>query len=732
MNRSHEAIPGIGKPMRLLRSPKMLMRRNVMAHSKLEIKQVYKLLQEVLQQNKEKVVQLLRSGVPGLINLTEPNDGIGALHLAALNNYLEMAQLLLSLYAHPDIQNKYGQSAIMMAAKLGHVDMVALLANNQANMTLVDKEGKGILFYCISPTKTHKQIWEIVLNNNINVNNIAYSGRSAFMFACEHGKDCEKLCLQLLERGADPNVADPLSGRTPLMEAVRLGSLTVVREILQRGGNPNVVDKQKLSAAHIAAEGFIEALILLSAYSADFNLVSSLGNTPLHEAAAKGCVQCCRFLIQRGCKLMTRNHQYLLPSQVAELNNHKAAVKELKESEKDLQSGLLSAFFDQARLHDWAFEHEAVLRQAFQSAEKSDACISEETFLSVLKAYYAPIDDDGLQTVADKLIRRSAGDIDIDDFFLDVGYLPNKYHLSSFHHSLTRGARVMDKIVNQSINDTCIIRRGHTLSSILKPKPVYISINDCVKRNDFGSLYIALRQNIPVDIRDHFYKTPLMNACISGNRKMVRYLIAHGANVNTCDDLKWTSLHHACFCGHTEIVQLLLEHGAIVDAITIHKVTPLMRAIQSSKLSCVDLLIKSGANILATNKRGQDCMLLAQMYGSPQIRALVRHTLYQVPEKNVTNRMPKQCQQAMKVNVAFKPGARNYFSTSAFQRDSVKRFLSSSDFKQQMAGRRIYLTDSMMNIRRTGQSHQHSRESLRLSGINSSFPASRMSGVYHH
>lgn len=54
-----------------------------------------------------------------------------------------MASFLLSLGAHPDIQNKRGCTAVMLAAELGNYAIVALLSQSNANLKIQDNEGKG-------------------------------------------------------------------------------------------------------------------------------------------------------------------------------------------------------------------------------------------------------------------------------------------------------------------------------------------------------------------------------------------------------------------------------------------------------------------------------------------------------------------------------------------------------------------------------------------------------------
>ncbi|KAI4903603.1 hypothetical protein NFI96_013569 [Prochilodus magdalenae] len=236
------------------------------AEGRLEVLQVYKLLQFVRERDKPEIEKLTRLGVRNLINLTEPAEGSGALHLAALTNDLDTVQFLLNLGANPNVQDKRGRTPAILAAEMGYDGIVALLAQSQADMNLVDHEGKvcvismWLLFYCLFPTKRHTRCLQVALNSHANVNNVSRAGKPVFLQACEHADECESMCLSILERGADPNATEQATGRTPLMEAARFGAVALVRAILQRGGNPNAIDKKRVHAAHLAAQGgFFEA-----------------------------------------------------------------------------------------------------------------------------------------------------------------------------------------------------------------------------------------------------------------------------------------------------------------------------------------------------------------------------------------------------------------------------------------------------------------------------------------
>lgn len=55
----------------------------------------------------------------------------------------DLVGFLLSLGAHPDVQDKQGRTPAMIAAELGNEEILSLLLQKQPDMALVDAEGKG-------------------------------------------------------------------------------------------------------------------------------------------------------------------------------------------------------------------------------------------------------------------------------------------------------------------------------------------------------------------------------------------------------------------------------------------------------------------------------------------------------------------------------------------------------------------------------------------------------------
>lgn len=105
--------------------------------------QIYRLLQCVRMRDIVQVKKLLHAGVHDLINITEPHEGKGVLHVAAVANDTDMIEFLMPHGARPDVQDNQGRTPAMLAAGLGHDGVVSLLTENRADMKLKDMEGKG-------------------------------------------------------------------------------------------------------------------------------------------------------------------------------------------------------------------------------------------------------------------------------------------------------------------------------------------------------------------------------------------------------------------------------------------------------------------------------------------------------------------------------------------------------------------------------------------------------------
>ncbi|XP_007670293.2 ankyrin repeat and EF-hand domain-containing protein 1 isoform X3 [Ornithorhynchus anatinus] len=596
---------------------------------RLENLQIYKVLQCVRKKDKKQIEKLTKFGYPELINFREPFRGESALHLACVSNDLDMVGFLLDLGAHPDVQDRMGCTPVMKAAELGHELTLEKLAKAQADMTIVDNEGKGVLFYCIVPTKRHYHCVLIALEHGADVNNSTYDGKPVFLKACEEAYENKDTCLRFLERGADPNAMNTI-------------------------------------------------LKIISAYDGDLGLIAMNGNTPLHYAAMGGFADCCKFIGQRGCDPKWKNLLTKTPRMVAKEGGFKAASKELRKIERLFTKRSKPGATDPnplwaIRLYDWSLEHEATLREGFLPVDRGDGTVSKDDFGTVLQANGAPIELENIAIVAQLHEKLRGAGVKIDEFFKGSKYLQKPFLMASYGPKKKKKGKarkgkkskfilpmpvciipenLFPRRINggppfymietyQNITDFSKFNRDHppihpiqddSAWYIDEPGKIYSSINYITKAGDLASLKKAFDEGIPVDMKDCFYKTPLMAACAGGNIEAVKFLLEKGASVNATDNFLWTPLHHACHAGQQDIVELLIKAGAVIDATSINNSTPLMRAIESCRLDTVQYLMNLGAKIQLENRKGENSLDIARAYADYRLIELIQEKMEHLPK----------------------------------------------------------------------------------------------------
>ena len=123
-----------------------------------------------------------------------------------------------------------------------------------------------------------------------------------------------------------------------------------------------------------------------------------------------------------------------------------------------------------------------------------------------------------------------------------------------------------------------------------------------------------------------YQKDPLHDGCKSGNEKIVKYLVEHGADVNKEDKDGKTPLFGACWEGHENIVKYLVEHRANVNEEDEDGRTPLFEACRKGNENIVKYLVEHGADVNKEDKDGKTPLLTARRKGNENIvKYLVEH-----------------------------------------------------------------------------------------------------------
>ncbi|MEV6286427.1 ankyrin repeat domain-containing protein [Kribbella sp. NPDC051770] len=146
-----------------------------------------------------------------------------ALLLAALNDRVEVARLLVGLGADPDAQDDRKDSAWLVTGVTGSVAMLETLLPARPDLALRNRYG-GVSVIPASE-RGHVEYVRRVVRTGINVNHVNDLGWTALLEAVILGKGSEawqEIVKILLAAGADPAIADR-DGVTALQHAEKRG-----------------------------------------------------------------------------------------------------------------------------------------------------------------------------------------------------------------------------------------------------------------------------------------------------------------------------------------------------------------------------------------------------------------------------------------------------------------------------------------------------------------------------
>lgn len=162
-----------------------------------------------------------------------------------------------------------------------------------------------------------KKIVELYLAAGLGINDRDESGRTALFAAATSEKEFS-LALDLLAKGADPNIAN-INGKTPLMTAIKYGnhdsitglrsdgSVGLIRTLLDKGADVNARDSGGLTpliqAALVNDGGTVRAL---AARGADLNAKDEDGQSALDIASHELRGQAVQALIESGAQMSSR------------------------------------------------------------------------------------------------------------------------------------------------------------------------------------------------------------------------------------------------------------------------------------------------------------------------------------------------------------------------------------------------------------------------------------------
>ena len=179
--------------------------------------------------------------------------------------------------------NKNNVTALVRACYKGNTDAINELLNAGADPNTSLTSGETWVHAAIEGDCSRETL-QVIINHGADVNATNKNNVTSLMRACYKGN--MDVINELLNAGADPNIADSLCGKTWIHWAVKGGcSKETLQAIINLGADVNATNEYKSTALMMACEiGNIDAINVLLNAKADSNIANTNSNIWIHNA----------------------------------------------------------------------------------------------------------------------------------------------------------------------------------------------------------------------------------------------------------------------------------------------------------------------------------------------------------------------------------------------------------------------------------------------------------------
>lgn len=244
-----------------------------------------------------------------------------------MNGDVRAMESLLKAHADPNVRGAFGTPALHWRVHVDDLAEAKRLLKAGADPNELTERGVSPLTIAIA--NGNAEMVRLLLGAGADANHVEPSGETHLMLASQVG--VLSVVEQLLKKGAQVDVPDPTFGQTALMFASRAGYADIVATLLAHGAKPNVATKVGETPEFIkpnSVPGFGFGVgILRGGVPADRGRREPTpgGMTPLLYAARHNHVEVAKRLIDAGADVNAKEANGIWPLLMAVSNNNIAA-----------------------------------------------------------------------------------------------------------------------------------------------------------------------------------------------------------------------------------------------------------------------------------------------------------------------------------------------------------------------------------------------------------------------
>ncbi len=239
------------------------------------------------------------------VNRTGPRGGFTALHGAAASGDVELIELLLSKQAQINVASEIRQVPLETALKARQTRAAAFLIDKGADIS----GERGASAMALAARYGHTEIVGMLIERGVSVQEkepYTDSSWTPLHWAARNGHD--DIVRMLIANGSDVNARSSTQA-TPILAAAWWGNTDIVALLLQNGAEVNSRDNGGRNALYNALDtGARDTALLLLRHGAAINIVANEGQTPLMAAARHGLDDVVKLLLNKGANAGLRDH----------------------------------------------------------------------------------------------------------------------------------------------------------------------------------------------------------------------------------------------------------------------------------------------------------------------------------------------------------------------------------------------------------------------------------------